>query len=157
MNRRIWTGVVAGVLAAAALLTVGIGAYQAGRDDEVVTRVVEDGEVVRVVNDGWNRGPGFGFFLFPLLLILLVVFIARGRGWGGGWHRRYGPYGPPGRRPDGYGDPSGRWACDPGDPEDTFDEWHRRSHERAESPEARPHTPQDASAPAPPAAAPGDG
>jgi hypothetical protein len=136
VNRRIWTGVVAGVLAASLLLAVGIGAYQAGRDDEVVTRVV-DGDVVRVVGDhGWGRGPGFGFFLFPLLIILLVVLLARGRGWGGGWHR-HGPY--------GYG-PGGRWGWGPEGPEDTFDEWHRRSHERAASttPEAPPEAPQDA-------------
>lgn len=127
MNR-LWTGVVAGVLAAALLLTVGIGAYRAGQDDEVVTRVVTDGsesgsEVVRVIgDDGWRHGPGPGIFLFPLLIFLLIfVFARRGRwhghgyGHGGpGWHRGYGP-GPGGP----YADQREGWLQD----------WHRRAHE----------------------------
>lgn len=126
MNR-VWTGVVAGVLAAALLLSVGIGAYQAGQDNEVVTRVVTDGsesggEVVRVIgDDGWRHGPGPGFFLVPLLIILLIfVFARRGRGrWHGhgyghgpGWHRGYGPGGP-------WADQREGWLQD----------WHRRAHE----------------------------
>lgn len=97
-NRRIWIGVVAGVLAAAVLLTVGVGAYRAGQDDEVVTRVVEDGrtgEVVRVVGDHYGR-PGFGFILFPLIIILVVVLLVRAfghrhGGWHGGWRPGWGP------------------------------------------------------------------
>jgi hypothetical protein len=124
MNRRVWTGVIAGVLAAAVLLTVGIGSYRAGQDDEIVTRTVENGEVVRVVDHGRDFFPGF--FLFPLLLILLVVLVARGGrrhwygpghgggwGYGPGWHRGYGP---------------GPWG--PGDgPDERMREWHRRMHE----------------------------
>jgi hypothetical protein len=140
MNR-LWTGVVAGVLAAALLLTVGFGAFQAGRDDEVVTRVVTDGsegggQVVRVVDDGWRHGPGPGFFLFPLLIILLVfVFARRGRwhGYGHGWRHGYGPYGGPG----GYQDPREAWLS----------EWHRRAHEgEVEEGSPPPTTPSDASA-----------
>lgn len=148
MNRRIWTGVVAGVLAAAVLLTVGIGAYRAGQDDEVVTRVVSDGEpggeVVRVIGDHRDFGPGPFFFLIPLLVIVLVVLLARrasghrwGHGWGHGgpgWHRPYGP-GP------GYG---------PGDRSAWFDEWHRRAHEEDERRQApAPAAPAAPSAPAP--------
>src|SRR5688500_5485992 len=120
MERRVWTGVVAGVLAAALLLTVGFGAFRAGQDDEQLTRVVEtsEGEVVRVVGDGHHWGPGPGFFLFPLLIVLLVVLVAKGRahrwhgpgGYGPGWHRGYGP-GPGGR--GGPGGPGG-WGCGPG-------------------------------------------
>jgi hypothetical protein len=117
MNRRIWTGVVAGVLAATLLFSVGIGAYRAGQDDEVVTRVTEtsQGEVVRVVGDGHDWGPGRGFFIVPLLLILLIVLLARGRhhhrGWHGGpgWRHGYGPG--DGWGPGGPG--AGAGACGP--------------------------------------------
>jgi hypothetical protein len=144
MNRRIWTGVVAGVLAAALLLTVGVGAYRAGQEDEVVTRVVDEpgraGEVVRVVGD--HDGPRFGFFLFPLLIILLVVLLVRafaGHGrWHGGWRHGWGPgwhpgwHGPgPGSDPDAPGgDPRAAW----------FDEWHRRAHQRTEGSTTTPPT-----------------
>lgn len=126
MNRRIWTGVLAGVLAAAVLLTVGIGAYRAGQDDEIVARVAPSGEpgggteVVRVIDDHRDFGPGPFFFLFPLLLIALVVVLARrswGRGpWGHGWAPG-GPGGPGWQRPYGPGHRYG-W----------LDEWHQQAH-----------------------------
>lgn len=126
MNRRIWSGVIAGFLAAAVLLTVGVGAYRAGQndDDKVVEVVQADGErgevgegteAVRVVRDRDWHGPRFGFFLFPLLFILVIaaiLFWGRGRGWHGPphWHG-YG-HGPgPGRGPG--------W----------FEDWHRQAHE----------------------------
>ena len=128
MNRRVWTGVVAGLLAAAVLLTVGIGSYRAGQDDEVVTRTVSDGEVVRVVgHDGWGFFPGF--FLFPLLVIGLIVLVARGRR-GHGWYGpgAYGGYGPGPCGPGGY------------DRETRMREWHRRMHE-GEGPAGEGETP----------------
>jgi hypothetical protein len=151
MNRRVWTGVVAGVLAAAVLLTVGVGAYQAGQDDEVVTRTVEgvdSGEVVRVVDHGRDFFPGF--FLFPLLIIAVIVLLARGgrRHWG----RPYGPgYGPgPGGPGAGYwGGGPGRGPWGPGgcgDPEAGMREWHRRMHEGEagdEAPGAAPGEPDE--------------
>lgn len=126
MNRRVWTGVIAGVLAATVLLTVGIGSYRAGQDDEVVTRTVENGEVVRVVDHGRDFFPGF--FVFPLLLILLVVLIARGgrrhwygHGHGGGWGYGPGPGWRGGGGPGPYGPEDG--------PEARWRDWHRRQHE----------------------------
>ena len=110
MSRRVWTGIVAGVLGALLLLGVAAGAYRVGRDDTVV-RTVGDGEVVRVVGHGWGYGPGPGFFLFPLLVFGIVALLLWGRrGWGGG-----------------------RGHCGPGPwsrsgPEGTFSEWHDRAH-----------------------------
>lgn len=132
MNRRVWTGVVAGVLAAAVLLTVGVGAYRAGQDDEVVARTVEGDEVVRVVDHGRDFFPGF--FLFPLLIIGVIFLVARA-----GRHRGYGPWGAggPGWGPGYRGGPGrGPWGggCDP---EAGMREWHRRLHEE-EAEEAPP-------------------
>jgi hypothetical protein len=120
MNRRAWTGVVAGVVAAFLLLGVAGTAYEIGQRHEVVTRTVGNGEVVRVVGDGWggygHGGFGFGFFLFPLLLIFLVFLAFRGRrGWYGGPGRYWG---------GGYG------PCGPGSG-GGFEEQHRRAHEQA--------------------------
>lgn len=95
MNRRVWTGILAGVLAASVLLGVAGVAYNAGQRAEVVARTAGDGEVVRVVGGGgWGYGHGGGFFLFPLLLtVLLVLLLARA--FRGGWGSyRYGPCGP---------------------------------------------------------------
>jgi hypothetical protein len=128
MNRRVWAGVAAGLLAALVLLTVGFGGYQAGRDDDGVTTEIvrengenNDGQVVHVVHEGRHWGPGPGFFLFPLLIIFLVFAVARGR-----WHRHYGHWGPGHYRP-------GYWG---GDPESQLQEWHRRQHEGGADPGA---------------------
>jgi hypothetical protein len=105
-ERRMWTGVLAGVLAAGLLISVAFGAYRAGQRHEVVTRVAGDGEVVRVVGGGhgWGYGPGPGFFLLPLLGIgLVALLVSRGRRDGGGW-------------------------CGPG-PGSRIEDWHRRAHE----------------------------
>jgi hypothetical protein len=123
MNR-VWTGVVAGVLAAALLLSVGVGAYRAGQDDDVAARVVRetsDGQVVRVIEDGgrWaGHGPGF---LFPLVIIVILVLVfSRGHRhrWHGGYGHGYGP---------GPGYPRGRWGPG-GGPDEYLDEWHRQAH-----------------------------
>jgi hypothetical protein len=115
MNKKILAGIAAGLLAVAALLTVGIVAYNAGersdRQVEVVGEVVANGEsatrTVLVTADGWHggwRGPGFGFLIFPLIVLGLVLFFASRRG---GWR---GP-----RYYDGYSD-------------DELRAWHRRQH-----------------------------
>ena len=112
MNKKILAGIAAGLLTVAALLTVGIVAYNAGersdRQVEVVGDVVANGEsatrTVLVPADGWHggwRGPGFGFLIFPLIVVGLVLFFASRRG---GW-----------RSPHHYSD-------------DELRAWHRRQH-----------------------------
>ena len=138
MSRRVWTGIVAGVLAAGVLLTVGIGAYHAGQDHEVVTRTVTGGDqVVHVMDGRWGYGGGGwgpACLLFPLLLILGIVLLVRaGRRHWGGWGHPYaygwgGPGGPCG--PQGPGGPGG-----PGAPP-RFEEWHRQAHEGQAGPPA---------------------
>lgn len=114
MNRRVWTGVVAGVLAALVLLGVASAAYEVGQRHEVVRQTIGNGEAVRVVGDGWgygHAGGGFFFFLFPLLILFLLFLAFRGRrGWYGG--------GGPGRY---WGGPCGGTG---------FEEQHRRAHEQ---------------------------
>jgi hypothetical protein len=111
MNKKVMAGIAAGLLTVAALLTVGIVAYNAGersdRSVEVVGEVVADGEsatrMVLVPADGhWHggwRGPGWGFLLFPLIVIgLALLFASRRGGWRGphqytdeelrAWHHR---------------------------------------------------------------------
>jgi hypothetical protein len=138
-RRRVWTGVLAGVLAAGVLLSVGLGAYRAGQRDEVVTRVAGGGEVVRVIDGdrGWGHGPGPGIILFPLLAIgLVALLVSRGRG--GGW---CGP-GP------GWG-PQARM------PQSSWEDCHRRAHEQPRTDvrhEAGPgESPAPSSASGPPA------
>jgi hypothetical protein len=128
MSRRVWTGVLAGVLGALLVLGVAVGADQVGRDDTVV-RTVGDGEVVRVVGHG-GYGPGPGFFLFPLLVVgIIALLVWRRRGWGGGGHWGPGPWSHRG-------------------PEGAFSEWHERAHaERSTASGGR----ADETGPAPPA------
>ncbi len=127
MERSVWTGVLAGLLAVTVLGGVALGAYRAGQADDAVTRVTADGEVVRVIDGrGWGHGPGPGFLLLPAAIVLTVLLVRSRRGPGG--------WGPP------YG--SGPWA--PGAPEEAFREWHRRAHDQAMPPEAT------AGSPAPP-------
>jgi hypothetical protein len=61
---------------------------------------------------GWYRPWGFGFFPFaPFLFIFFWFFLLRGMFWGG-FHRR-------------------RWHyVGPYDVPPSFDEWHRRAHDR---------------------------
>ena len=102
-------GVAVGVLVAASLLLVGVGAYNAGQRNAETVEVVTAGETagralvvpVDTWRGGWHWGPGF--LVFPLIVIgLVLLFSARRRG---GWC-------PPWR----YGD------------DEALREWHRRAH-----------------------------
>ncbi len=143
MKRNWLLGVGVGVLVTAALLAVGIGAFNAGqahqRTVEVVTSGGEPGNGTLVVPvdswrggyGGWHGGPWF--LLFPLIVVGVILLVSSGRrrGWGGpGPYRRagYGPYGP----------------CGPDD-DAALADWHRRAHAEP-SPTATPSTP----APPPP-------
>jgi hypothetical protein len=122
-----WTGLLVGLLAAMALVVVGVGAFHAGeRHTEPVATIAPGatgvvgapGETVRVIGyDHWRGGPPFGF-LFPLLIIGLIVLLVTGRRrayWGR-------PYGPGGYGPGGWGGPGG------GGREAMLADWHRRAH-----------------------------
>jgi hypothetical protein len=123
MNNKVLAGIAAGLLSIAALVTVGVVAYNAGersdRTVQVVGEVVSNGEgATRTVvvpggygHGGWH-GPGFGFLIFPLIGIGLILFVASRRG---GW-----------RGPGGYGD--------------DLDAWHRRQHAGDTAGPAEPST-----------------
>ena len=114
MNRKWMAGIAVGILVAAALILVGVGAYRAGErngdDVAVVGQVLSEsdsaGHTIIVDGHGWHGGPGFffpGFFVFPLIIIgLVLLFASRRGGWGG----------------------PGRYRCG----EAELAEWHRRAH-----------------------------
>ena len=139
MSKRLWTGLLVGLLAAMALVAVGVGAFHAGQRHTVTTVapvVGEAGEAVRVIGyghwgPGWG-GPPFGFF-FPLLIIGLIALLIAGRRrayWGG-------PHGPAFSGPGGWGGP-----CGPGGKDAALADWHQRAH--AAPQEAPPGTPGEA-------------
>ena len=151
MSRRIWIGVVSGLLAFVVLAGVAAGAYHAGQRHEVTTQVVTSGttaggEVVHVVGGhwGWGHGPG-PFIFFPFFVIGLVVLLfalTRRRRWygpGGPWAAGYGPWGP------GPGGPAGGVPA-------AFEDWHRRAHDTATTPTSGPPPTTVADPPARPGA-----
>jgi len=102
------------VLAVAIVATlVGVLAYNAG----VTHGIAQAGQAAGAPGAfvpyayGWYRPWGFGLF-FPFLFFGLWILALRGLFWGGAWrrHRCYG---------------GGYYDLPP-----TFDEWHRRAHER---------------------------
>ncbi len=124
MNNKVLAGVAAGLLSIAALVTVGVVAYNAGersdRTVQVVGEVVANGEGTTrtvVLPDGYWRGgwhgPGFGFLIFPLVGIGLILLVASRRN---AW-----------RGPPRYGD-------------DDLDAWHRRQHAGDTAGPAQPST-----------------
>jgi hypothetical protein len=126
MSRRLWTGLLVGVVGATALVAVGVGAFHAGQRHTVTTTVAPvvgaSGEAVRVVGYGhWGPwgGPPFGF-LFPLLIIGLIVLLVAGR------RHAYLAGGP----------------CGPGGRDAALADWHQRAH--AGPQDAPPGTPGEA-------------
>ena len=127
MSKRLWTGLLVGVLGAMALVAVGVGAFRAGEHHTVTTVAPVAGassEAVRVVGYGHWGGPPFGF-LFPLLIIGLIVLLVAGRRRAY-WGRPWGP-GPWGAGPGGWaGGP-----CGPGGRDANLADWHQRAHAEA--------------------------
>lgn len=133
MSKRLWTGLLVGLLGALALVAVGVGAFHAGQRHEITTVAPVTGvagESVRVVGyghwgPGWG-GPPFGFFV-PLLIIGLIVLLVAGR------RRAY--WGHPG------------WAggpCGSGGKDAALADWHQRAHAGPQPPAAPPGTPGEA-------------
>ena len=105
------------VAALAVTVLVGIGAYNAGVSEGLAQNIDAGGGNAELVRyDGHGRGFGFfplGLLLFPLLFFgfFLLMGAAFGRG-----ARGFGP---------------GRWGGGPGrDDRPSFEDWHRRQHER---------------------------
>lgn len=89
---------------------VGIAAYNAGFSHGLALNGQTGFGPGAFPPYGWYRPWGFGF-VFPFLFFGLWIFALRALFWGGRWrHHRY--------YADRYGMP------------DTFDDWHRRAHER---------------------------
>ena len=134
MSKRLWTGLLVGLIGAMALVAVGVGAFHAGERHEITTVApvvgAVPGETVRLVGYGhWGPwgGPPFGF-LFPLLFIGLIVLLLAGRRrayWGRHWGPGHGGWGGPG----GWG-PSPCGPVGPGAPgrEAALADWHQRAH-----------------------------
>ena len=121
MSRR-FIGGVALLLALAVVATVVFGAFQLGVAQGTNAGAAETARHY----GGWGPyGGGFaaGFIFFKLLFGLLFLFLIFGllRAAFGG--PRWGP-GPWGGR---------SWAGEHGGPQDAFEQWHRRAHERSDS------------------------
>jgi hypothetical protein len=136
MSRNWFIGIGAALLSLAALVGVGVTAYELGQDDteHIVVSGTETAGRVIVEHDGWRHG-GPGFLIIPLLIIGAIFLLAsrRRHGWCGPGYRGPGPW-YDGRHDDLY---DGRHES-------------RYDWERVRQPER----PSDAPPPAPPAAAP---
>jgi hypothetical protein len=99
---------------------VGIVAYNVGLSHGIAESALASGDGVPPYAWGWHRPWGFGFG-FPLLFLFFWIFVMKALfwGWGGPWRHRY----------------YAGWHGGP----PSFDEWHRRAHERMkENPPADP-------------------
>ena len=99
-------------------ILVGVIAYDAGLARGAAEGAVAAGGALPAYayGWGWHRPWGFGFG-FPLLFFIFFwMVIARGLFWGGPWRHR-------------------RWYYYEHDVPPSFDDWHRRAHERMREPE----------------------
>jgi len=108
MRSKIAAGIIAGLLAATALVGIVAVSYNAGRNDSRTVQVVDDSGTTTAhvieVSRGWH-GPGPFAFIIPVLLIVaLVLFLTRRRRWGPPGWCGYGP-GPGGPGWGQYGRP----------------------------------------------------
>ena len=128
-RRGAWVVVFVTVLLAA---FVGYFAYNAGVANGIATTQISGGgaaggaPALPPYPYYWYRPWGFGFF-GPFLFLLFWLFVLRALVWGGAW-RRHCYYG------------RGYYGFPP-----TFDEWHRRAHERMTKEPAPPPTDDDRS------------
>lgn len=148
MNARGIAGFLLGLVVVGLLVSIGIGAYQAG----VAQGVIDAGRFpvganVPVAGFGAHGGPGifgilFGIFFLFLLFGLIRAAFWRGRGWGPGWGhghgdgpgrgRGFGPDAAPGAGPDG----GPEWWREERDRR--IADWHRKLHESEGDPGAAP-------------------
>jgi hypothetical protein len=103
------------LVAIAAGVLIGVGAYHAGYTHGVDQVAAAGGRVVRAVGPGYGPRDGFfpfGFLLFPLFIIGIILLF-RGLAWRhwGGWDHHHGSGYGPGRR-------------------EAFEDWHRRQHDQ---------------------------
>jgi hypothetical protein len=128
MSRNWLIGVGVGLLATAALVTVGVTAYELGeRETEqvIVTGTETSAGRIIVENDGWRHGPGPGFLIVPLLIVG-AIFLLSGR-------RRHGWCGGPGYRASGpWHDPDYRYR-DERDRTERYD-WERTPERPVDAP-----------------------
>jgi hypothetical protein len=111
-NRFRWITILAAVLLA---VTVGIVAYNMGvSHGQAIASTAAGATPPSVQPYYWYRPWGFGFGFGPVLFLLFWFFLFRIIFWGG--YRRYRWSYP------------GSWNSSP-----SFDEWHRRAHERMDS------------------------
>ena len=108
-----WVAVLTAVLFA---VLVGVAAYNAGVSHGLAVAAPAAERAPGAVTPFYGYRPwGFGFGFFPLGFVLFWLLVLRVGFWGG-CRRRYGYY---------------RWR-DEGP--SSFDEWHRRAHERMAGP-----------------------
>lgn len=102
-NRSIWRGVAFALVAAGAAVAIGVGAYNAGVEQGLLT----NGHALAGPYY-WGHPWGHGFIFFPFLGVLLLFVLVRRIFWWRSWR--------------------GRGYCRYEGVPPAFEEWHRRAH-----------------------------
>ena len=112
MGSQRWV-VVAAILGS---LIIGVAAYDVGLMQGAARAAVAAGAEPPYAYWGWHGhwGGGFGFPIFFLFFFWFIFARALFWGWGGPWRRRW-------------------YYRHLDDDRPSFDEWHRRAHERMKS------------------------